>query len=360
MNSSTSFRRMAGLAAALALAAGASLVAAQPEGDFGQPLKRRATSSTTTVLSESDGEHTYTLRIEGDRVTAEVDGERVSNDRVRKRGNSYEILDEDGNVIKSFGQLPVVQDLSRVHVVPRFQVETLRPGMRGWGGDMWTMEPPKVMMGITMSDAEEGGAAIETVIDELPAARAGLKAGDRVVEANGAKIGTQQDLRDVLAKAEPGDTITLKVDRDGEDVEVKVKLAKWDQEKLGLPNAKVGPLAALANRGEHFDNAQKALEQALDTVRRNTRVTGADREAVDKAIQEAMKSLELARKQASTFMLDDMNDGLRVFGQEGRAFTIPVPPAPPAMTDDVARQLERLSEQMERLNKRMEQLEKGR
>jgi hypothetical protein len=362
MNSTTSVRRTAGLAAMLALMAGASLAAAQP-GEFDQPLKRKAATSSTTVISESDGEHKYTLRIEGDKVSAEVDGKPVPQDRVRRRAGRYEILDQDGSVIKSFNvQTPIVRDLPMV-VTPRFQIETLEPGAQGGGGDRWVTnwaQPPKVMMGVTMSDAEEGGVSIDTVIEDLPAAKAGLKAGDRVVAANGKDIATPQELRELLAKAEPDDTVTLKVDRDGKDVEVKIKLAKWDQDKLGVAGGAVGPLAAFANRGEHFDSAQKALEKALETLRRSERLMGRDRESVDKAIQDALKAIENARKQSSTLMLDEGQEGLRVFGQGGRAFTIPAPPAPPAVSDDLARQLERLTEQMERLNKRMEQLEKSR
>jgi hypothetical protein len=363
MNSTTSVRRTAGLAAMLALMAGASLAWAQ-QGEFDQPLKRKATSSSTTMISESDGEHKYTLRIEGDKVTAEVDGKEVPKDRLRKRAGRYEILDQDGGVIKSFDQAPILRDLPMA-VSPRFQIETLEPGAQGGfgGGDRWVTnwaQPPKVMMGVTMSDAEEGGASIDTVIDDLPAGKAGLKAGDRVTAANGKEIATQKDLRDILAKAEPGDTITLKVDRDGKDVELKVKLAKWDQEKLGVMGAPVGPLAAIANRGEHFDNAQKALEKALETLGRSERLMGRDRESVEQSIKDALKAIESARKQSSSFMLDEMHDGMRVFGQGGRTFTIPAPPAPPAVSDDLARQLERLGEQMEKLNKRMEQLEKNR
>jgi septal ring factor EnvC (AmiA/AmiB activator) len=121
------------------------------------------------------------------------------------------------------------------------------------------------------------------------------------------------------------------------------------------------PLAAITGRGDHLDAARKSLEKALETVRRNTRLTGVDREAVDKAIQDALKSLEQARKIGVVRFGDFLNDdGIRVFG-EGRTFTIPVPSVPPvAVDEDLSRQLKRLNEQIEKLNRRIEQLEKER
>jgi hypothetical protein len=114
-------RKVMSLAAVLAVVAGTTAAHAQSQteggvsGSFDQPLK-------TVQMTETDDEHTYTIKIDGDDVSAEVDGKAVPKDRVRSRNGRVEILDENKEVIKTFNVRPTTS----FYASPRFRVETLQ------------------------------------------------------------------------------------------------------------------------------------------------------------------------------------------------------------------------------------------
>jgi len=71
-------------------------------------------------------------------------------------------------------------------------------------------------------DIEPSGAEVALVLPGSPAATAGLEPGDLIVEVDGAAVDGPDDLRDVLAGVEPGDSVTVTYERDGKPVEVRV------------------------------------------------------------------------------------------------------------------------------------------
>lgn len=358
-----------GLAAMIAVLAGTAAVNAQEGEDrmqgFDQPLKGRrgqeGNARSTMVMTESDGEHSYTVKMEGDKVTAEIDGKQVPAERVRKRGGRVEILDEDGDVLKTFNAR-VMGTTPLATGGPRFQVETLRPGAQGGGLGQWAppAEPPKAMMGITMTDAEDGGAQIESVMEGLPAEKAGVKAGDRVVKANGREIDGQQDLREIIGKAEPGDTITLTVDRDGKNTELKVKLAKFDQSKIPVARDMPDVFRQLESRGGNIDEARDEVRKALDAMKNAKKLEGEALDKARKALEAALDKLEDVKVQG--FRWENNDDVMKLYGQHGQRFVLPPggERAPLMLDQDMSRQLDRLNAQMEKLNKRLEELEKNR
>jgi serine protease Do len=63
-------------------------------------------------------------------------------------------------------------------------------------------------------DAPEG-VAVSDVVDDLPAAKAGLKAGDVILKYDGHKISTPRELQEVVERSEVGAKHELKIWRDG-------------------------------------------------------------------------------------------------------------------------------------------------
>lgn len=74
------------------------------------------------------------------------------------------------------------------------------------------------------------GVAISTVVPDSPAAKAGLKVGDVIVAVNGTNVEDVNSFRLQIAGFAPGTTIQLKVDRNGQTLDVPVKLTTFDLE----------------------------------------------------------------------------------------------------------------------------------
>ena len=72
----------------------------------------------------------------------------------------------------------------------------------------------------------DGSLLVSDVERDSPAGKAGLKAGDIIVQVNGHPLSHGQDLREEVAKAEPGSQLTLGVQREGKAVDVKVTMAE--------------------------------------------------------------------------------------------------------------------------------------
>ena len=88
----------------------------------------------------------------------------------------------------------------------------------------------KPYIGVTVSDVGEEalsyglpkGAAIKDVVDDGPADKAGLQANDIVTAVNGTEITGRRDIVSVVGAAQPGDTLTLTVYRQGESIDIDV------------------------------------------------------------------------------------------------------------------------------------------
>jgi len=56
---------------------------------------------------------------------------------------------------------------------------------------------------------------VGTVVDGSPAAKAGIKTGDVILDFNGAKVTSSVALRNVIASQSPGTTVKIRVQREG-------------------------------------------------------------------------------------------------------------------------------------------------
>jgi putative serine protease PepD len=79
-------------------------------------------------------------------------------------------------------------------------------------------------LGVSLPD--DGAATFEDVVEDAPADRAGLQAGDEVTEVDGKSITTGDELRDAIDAQKPGDKITLTIERNGDERTVQVTLGQ--------------------------------------------------------------------------------------------------------------------------------------
>ena len=77
---------------------------------------------------------------------------------------------------------------------------------------------------------EERGVEIVSVDQDAPAGKAGLKEHDVILEFEGNKVESEEQLRRMLRETPPGRTVTLGISREGQPMNVKVQLA--DRKKM--------------------------------------------------------------------------------------------------------------------------------
>lgn len=327
-------------AAALALALGAPALAQQGGGGsggsgFDKPLhahkatQSQNTMSSATVMREDDGDNSYELRIQGDKVSAKVNGKDVPQDRIVREDDQVKILGKDGEVLKTFN----------VSTGPGAgAVGGGRAGSWSTGGGMGggpangavaqDMPRPKVMVGILMDKANEDqlksaglgeddqAIAVQSVIPGLPAEKAGLQEGDVITEINGEKPATQEKLRDALMQKKPGDSVTFTVQRDGEEKTFRVKLEKYDADKL--PTGQTQGMTGMPN---------------------------------DEAVRKLLKNYNV-----------DPGQGFVVPGAPGgRGWAFVTPPGNPQVDErltDLDKRLNDLDDKLNKLNEQMSKLEK--
>lgn len=340
---------VAGLALALASGATAQSAPAAPtppappqkiEGDFTQPLnttvgRKRASSpnsSSNYTLIKQEGDNTLKLTVKNGEVQAELNGKPVPDDRIKREGDEIRILDENGKDVGApmiIGENPFGGRNNEL-AVRAFRGNQAFPSVAGTAA----MEDPPVMLGVTMSDADErvldalgikaedGAIQIDSVRDDLPAAKGGLKEKDLIVSINGQTPATQEKLRDILKTGKPGDELKLKVMRRGQAQDLTIKLEAFDPVKLGRPAVsgawdpvRVAPGGSWLGAGNEkaMEAARAELEMALKALRE--KAANID---VEKLHAEASESIQKALK-----ALQEQSGGLRRY-----YMTTPAPDAP--------------------------------
>jgi putative serine protease PepD len=79
-------------------------------------------------------------------------------------------------------------------------------------------------LGVSTAPAASGGAEVGDVNPNSPAQRAGAEIGDVVTEVDGERIGQPEDIATAIADNKPGDRITMKVRRNGQERTLDVTL----------------------------------------------------------------------------------------------------------------------------------------
>jgi S1-C subfamily serine protease len=105
----------------------------------------------------------------------------------------------------------------------------------------------------------EGGARVTEVIPDSPAARAGVREGDVIVEFDGHLLRGPVGLTLRIQERDPGDTVTLVLLRDGERQTLHVELASRAGE--------IAVLAPLWNH-EHWRERQEEVRERLEELGR--------------------------------------------------------------------------------------------
>jgi serine protease DegQ len=77
-------------------------------------------------------------------------------------------------------------------------------------------------LGLEWTD-DKDGVEVKAVLADSPAAKAGVKAGDRISKAKGKSVSNVDDIRKATAEVKAGDSLDLSVLRDGKAQEITIK-----------------------------------------------------------------------------------------------------------------------------------------
>jgi len=188
-----------------------------------------AQESQSFAYSTSGGDGTsIDLEIRDGRVAvARVNGEEIAPDRIREVEGGYEILAEDGTVMRRI----------EARGVPRVPPAA--------GARPRTAGQPKSMIGVGLGAPDEALAhhlgidrsrstMVTSVAKELPAAKAGIERFDVIVAVNGDRNASSDALRRVLREVEPGAKVSLEIRRGDKTKTVEVVASAFDGDKLAV------------------------------------------------------------------------------------------------------------------------------
>ena len=96
--------------------------------------------------------------------------------------------------------------------------------VRGWLGV--TIEPVRADLAKTLGVTPAAGAFVSSVYDDSPAAKAGLKAGDIIVEYDGHKIRRAPDLSRAVTVTPVGKYVSITVLREGKPLTLSANIAR--------------------------------------------------------------------------------------------------------------------------------------
>ncbi|MBK9304226.1 MAG: PDZ domain-containing protein [bacterium] len=108
--------------------------------------------------------------------------------------------------------------------------------MAGDDDATWTMAAGGAWLGVQVRElgeqlgayfgAKDGGALVESVVEDSPAQKAGFQAGDVILALDGEPVADPDDVITTVRGKEKGDTIEAKVLRKGKEMTLKAELAE--------------------------------------------------------------------------------------------------------------------------------------
>jgi S1-C subfamily serine protease len=137
----------------------------------------------------------------------------IQTDAAINPGNSGgPLLDEQGRVIGVNSQIRTGGGNANSGVgfaVPVDEIKRSLPALEKG------QDPKRAFLGVSSGLAPDGGAQVGDVVAEGPAARAGLREGDTIVEINDQPVRDPDDVSAVVNARRPGDEVRIVVERDG-------------------------------------------------------------------------------------------------------------------------------------------------
>ncbi|MFN0127130.1 MAG: PDZ domain-containing protein [Verrucomicrobiales bacterium] len=108
-------------------------------------------------------------------------------------------------------------------------------------------QPPRGYMGVQLQWKDGAPAAIEKVFEGGAAEEAGVQEGDVILQVDGVVVEGREALVGEISRRRPGETVTLKIKRGDEEIEVKLTLMDR-RESMGQFGIERDPMVLMSGR----------------------------------------------------------------------------------------------------------------
>lgn len=300
------------------------------------------------VQHEDEGNTLTVRRVNDDPIVVKLNGKVLKKDEYSFKDGVVTITTRDNTFELRMPAQVIAPDMpfaaGRVRLAePSVPLQLRGNAAGGWAQDRApaaVQSQPKVMLGVVMGEPEattvehlgldaKKAVLLERVVDGLPADKAGLQDKDIIIGfGEKAEPRSADEIRKILAKAEPGTVVKVKVIRKGHPKVMELKLEAFNAQALGRAPAAGGgsgqmrlapqgdgPAAGQSPWGNftyerdaqhsHMEKAQKAMKEAAEMLARMEH--DIDREAAD-----AYKSASKAIEQAIAAMREGEQFGLEI------------------------------------------------
>lgn len=162
----------------------------------------------------------------------------INNNVSLRNGSSMNLLQTDANISPGNAGGPlfnangevvgivianVSSDANISFSIPIDDVKPLLSNFLNTPGDKSALRQNTPMIGITGTN-ESYGVVVETISEDSPASKAGMKIGDVIIKADGTPVTTIEKINELKASHSRGDTMIFTIFRDGETLELSVVL----------------------------------------------------------------------------------------------------------------------------------------
>jgi|GEM_PF-5794052 len=190
------------------------------------PQSANRTHSMMSLSFTRDGDHVQ-VRANGDKLDIKVNGEPIGEDRLKKNGDGWRVLDQAGETIVTLRRMPDGGWSMGAGAMPMM--------LQGFGAQP-NPAAQRPRLGVTLGTIDkdtarhlhvndpESASLVREVTKDSAAERAGLKVGDVIIAIDTNAHAAPANLIDAIAAKYPGDEVTLRVIRDSEAIDVKATL----------------------------------------------------------------------------------------------------------------------------------------
>jgi serine protease Do len=292
---------------------------------FGSPLSQDLSNSVTAGIVSAVG------RLQN--TSSEGVQDFIQTDAAINPGNSGgPLVDLNGRlvgintaIVSRTGGYQGIGFAIPANTVERVASQLIETGnvQRARLGVRYRAAPPSL---IENEDLPSGASVIAQVVDGSAADEAGLQPGDIIVAVDGSPLGESLQLSNVIANKQPGDTVTLTVNRDGERREFTVSLGARETETMASrTNESASPEDMMSQLGLAVRDVtpEMARRLGLDTDE-GVLITDVDRSndmIADSGLQPNQIIVQMAGREVA-----DVETFERLYGQldPGEAFRVVV------------------------------------